>query len=313
LEPRERGRRRIESDRALPLRLPSFRTPSPRRGRAPRPPFADRSIEDVRRYWNARPCNIRHSPRPVGDRAYFDDVEVRKYFVEPHIPRFADFGAWKGKRVLEIGCGIGMDTMNFARAGARVTAVDLSSTSLEVARRRAEVFALGDRIDFVEADVERLGDFLPLEPYDLVHSFGVIHHTPDPEAALRALRLYVAVDGTLKVMVYHRYAWKVLWLLMTLGRGRLWDLDRIIAMGSEAESGCPVTYSYSRRSFAELLRRQGFEPEEMYVEHIFPWRIPDYVQHRYRKVWYFAVLPRSVFRWLERRFGWHLCVTARRA
>ena len=38
-----------------------------------------------------RPCNIRHSPKPVGTREYFDEVEARKYFVEPHIPVFAEF------------------------------------------------------------------------------------------------------------------------------------------------------------------------------------------------------------------------------
>lgn len=273
-------------------------------------PFAERSIEEVRSYWNRRPCNIRHSPRPVGGKEYFDEVEQRKYFVEPHIPGFADFPAWAGKRVLEVGCGIGTDTMNFARAGARVTAVDLSSESLEVARQRAEVFGLGDRIRFLEGDAERLGELLPAEPYDLVYSFGVLHHTPDPEAALRSLRPFVAPGGELRIMMYHRYSWKVLWLLLTEGRGRFWDLDRIIARGSEAQTGCPVTYSYSRRSLADLLLRTGYEPRDMFVEHIFPWRIPEYVRYEYRKVWYFAMLPEPVFRWLERRIGWHLCATA---
>lgn len=273
-------------------------------------PFQERSIDDVRAYWNRRPCNIRHSPKPVGEKDYFDEVEARKYFVEPHIPGFADFPACKGKRVLEVGCGIGTDTMNFARAGARVTAVDLSAESLAMARKRAEVFGLSERIQFLEANVERLSESLPLEPYDLIYSFGVLHHTPHPDAALRALRPYLAPEGTLKLMMYHRRSWKVLWLLLREGRGRFWDLDRIIATGSEAQTGCPVTYSYTRRSLAELLRSTGYEPQEMFVDHIFPWRIPEYVRYEYRKVWYFAMLPPSAFRWLEKRLGWHLCATA---
>src|SRR3954467_15725916 len=112
--------------------------------------FAETSIERVREYWNRRPCNLRHSPEPVGTRAYFDQVEARKYMVEPHIPGFAQYERWAGKRVLEIGCGLGTDTMNFARAGAQVTAVDLSTASLELARKRAEVFWLQDRIRFIE-------------------------------------------------------------------------------------------------------------------------------------------------------------------
>src|SRR5438309_392600 len=97
--------------------------------------FEQVPIDHVQKYWDRRPCNIRHSTKPPGSREYFDEVEKRKYFVEPHIPRFAEFPRWQGKRVLEIGCGIGTDTMNFVRHGASVTAVDLSEKSLEMARK----------------------------------------------------------------------------------------------------------------------------------------------------------------------------------
>ena len=78
------------------------------------------SIEEVRDFWNRRPCNIRHSPKPVGTKEYFDEVEARKYFVEPHIPEFAQFQRWRGKKVLEIGCGIGTDSINFIPHPERV-------------------------------------------------------------------------------------------------------------------------------------------------------------------------------------------------
>src|SRR6476619_756575 len=127
--------------------------------------FADQSIDAVRDYWNHRPCNIRHSPLEVGTREYFDQVEARKYFVEPHIPGFADYPRWAGQRVLEIGCGLGTETINFARAGARITAVDLSGRSLELARQRAEIFGFADRVTFIEADAEQLSTFVPPEPF----------------------------------------------------------------------------------------------------------------------------------------------------
>src|ERR1700676_1986097 len=130
--------------------------------------FQDVPITKVSDYWNSRPCNIRHSAQPVGSRGYFDEVEARKYFVESHIPGFAEFERWRGKRVLEIGCGIGTDTINFARAGADITAVDLSERSIEIARHRAEIFGLQDRIRFIRANAEELDSFVPVEPYDLV-------------------------------------------------------------------------------------------------------------------------------------------------
>ena len=79
--------------------------------------FGHASIDSVRDYWNLRPCNLRHSPAPVGSRQYFDEVETRKYFVEPHIPGFAQPWRWAGKRVLEIGCGSGCHAELLSRAG----------------------------------------------------------------------------------------------------------------------------------------------------------------------------------------------------
>jgi SAM-dependent methyltransferase len=266
-------------------------------------------ISTVREFWNARPCNIRHSPKPVGEREYFDEVESRKYFVEPHIPRFAEFSRWAGKRVLEVGCGIGTDTINFARAGAQVTAVDLSERSLEVARQRAAVYGCNN-IAFVHANVEELSEVLRGEQYDLVYSFGVIHHTPRPEVALRELVALLRPGGTLKVMVYHRRSWKVFSIVASRGRGAFWDLEGIVARHSEAQEGCPVTYTYTRAQARRLIEAAGCQIRDVFVDHIFAWRIPDYVNYRYRRVWYVRLLPVPIFHWLERRLGWHLCLTA---
>ena len=206
----------------------------------------DKSVADVRRYWDARPCNIRHSPKPVGSKEYFDEVEARKYFVEPHIPGFAEFERWRGKRVLEVGCGIGTDSINFARAGADLTAVDLSGESLRVAERRAEVMGVANRIRFAQANAEELESVLGGEQFDLVYSFGVIHHTPRPEVALSQMRALLAPGGTLKLMVYHRRSWKVLWILATQEHGRFWNAEERIAKHAEAQLGCPVAFTYTR-------------------------------------------------------------------
>src|ERR1700738_278116 len=107
--------------------------------------FADVPVSAVQQFWNDHPCNIHHSPKAAGTREFFDDVERRKYFVEPHIPVFAELERWQGRRVLEVGCGIGTTTISFARAGAHVTAIDLSSESAALARQRAAVYGVDGR------------------------------------------------------------------------------------------------------------------------------------------------------------------------
>jgi ubiquinone/menaquinone biosynthesis C-methylase UbiE len=268
------------------------------------------SVDRVRDYWNARPCNIRHSQKPVRSKEYFDEVEARKYAVEPHIPLFAEFPRWSGKKVLEIGCGIGTDTINFARHSAEVTVAELSDASLELARKRAEVFGLSDRITFHNGNAEELTSFVPVEPHDLVYSFGVIHHSPHPERILAEARRYLTPGGTLKVMVYNRRSWKVGWIVLREGKGRFWRWRELVAEHSEAQFGSPVTYTYTPSELRALLEAHGFRVRDLFVEHIFPYRIPDYREYRYVKVWYFRWLPRRAFRWLERRLGWHLCATA---
>ena len=268
------------------------------------------SIADVRRFWDARPCNIRHSTQPVGSAEYYDEVEARKYFVESHIPGFADFERWRGKRVLEVGCGIGTDSVNFARAGAQLTAVDLSGESLRIASQRAEVMGVADRIDFVQANAEELTSTVTGEPYDLVYSFGVIHHTPRPERALAEMRALTAPAGTLKLMVYHRRSWKVFWIVAAQERGRFWKTDELVAKHSEAQTGCPVTFSYTRREGRELVEGAGFRVRDVQVDHIFPYRIGDYAEYRYVTEPYFRWMPEPMFQALEHRLGWHLLIDA---
>jgi len=272
-----------------------------------------KTIADVRQYWDTRPCNIMHSPKPVGSREYFDEVEVRKYLVEPHIPAFAEFERWRDKRVLEVGCGIGTDSINFARAGAVLTAVDLSPESLRVAEKRADVMGVGDRIRFAQANAEELTTTLAGESFDLVYSFGVVHHTPNPERALAEMQKLVAPGGTLKLMVYHRRAWKVFWILTTQERGRFWRAKELVAKHAEAQTGCPVAFTYTRREARELVESAGFHVVDLAVDHVFPYRIRDYVEYRYVKEPYFRWMPDRLFRRFEQAFGWHLLITAEAA
>jgi len=251
----------------------------------------------IRDYWDARPCNIRHSDQPVGTRAYFDAVELRKYRVEPHILGFADFGRWKGKAVLEIGCGIGTDTVNFARFGAHVTALDLSPAAVEITRQRAAVYDLP--VTVLEGNIEYPNHGLTAGTFDLVYAFGVLHHIPDIETALDKIYAFLNVGGMFKLMVYHRWSWKNLLVHLRLAQ-------------PEAQVRCPIYNTYSQRDMRTLLEQAGFTVERITVEHIFPWRIAEYVSYQYVKAWPWRIMPPRLFRWLEHRIGFHLCITARK-
>lgn len=251
-------------------------------------------LEDVKSYWDRRPCNIRHSPKDVGTRDYFDEVEKRKYFVEPHIPAFADFSRWKGRKVLEIGCGIGTDAVNFARAGADYTAIELSKTSLDLARKRFELFGLKGRL--LEANAENFAHHFPGEKFDLVYSFGVIHHTPDPSAVIKEIRKVIHDEGELRLMLYARNSWKAIMIEEGFDQ-------------PEAQNGCPIAFTYTHDEARGLL--QGFQATEITQAHIFPYVVENYVKYEYVVQPWFKAMPPQMFEALERRLGWHLLIKSR--
>jgi len=268
----------------------------------------DALLGRVRNFWNSRPCNIRHSKAPVGSRQFFEETAARRYFVEQHIPVFADFPKWSGKKVLEIGCGIGTDAIQFGLAGAKMTMIELSDKSIDVARQGFTAFGLSGR--FLNADAEELSKHLPPgDRFDLIYSFGVIHHSPHPERILKELQKYCHPQTELRIMLYAKWSWKVLWIIVKFGKGRFWRTKKLVAQYSEAQEGSPVTHIYSGREARRLMK--DYEIVSMEKTFIFPYRIKDYIEHRYVKEWYFRWMPDWVFRRLTKYFGWHLLITAR--
>jgi 2-polyprenyl-3-methyl-5-hydroxy-6-metoxy-1,4-benzoquinol methylase len=275
---------------------------------APKPTFAEVPIDSVRTFWNARPCNIRHSRKEIGTREYFDEVEHRKYFVEPHIPQFAEFDRWKGRRVLEIGCGLGTDTVNFARAGAHVTAVELSERSAEIAHQRVEVYGLSDCVTIHVGNAEDLPSIVAPQTFDLVYSFGVIHHSPHPRRIIEHVTRYMMPSSELRLMVYARISYKLFWIMQ---QENAWDMSRIdelIARNSEAQTGCPVTYTYTHDTVAELLT--GFRLLDVRKAHIFTWDVDAYREYEYRKAPEWANVSDADLAELEKELGWHLLARA---
>lgn len=254
------------------------------------------SIDQVLNYWNSRPCNIKHSSAEIGSMKYFNEVEERKYFVEPHIPTFAEFEKWNGKRVLEIGCGIGTDAINFARNGSIYTGIELSSASLELTRKRFNVFGLTGRL--LEGNAEELDILLKDETFDLIYSFGVLHHTPSINRAFQSIRKLSNADTLFKFMVYAENSWKNALINAQLDQ-------------PEAQAGCPIANVYAKSEIESLLKDCGFQVESISQDHIFPYKVDAYKNYKYELEEWFKAMPLKMFSALEKSLGWHLLVNAR--
>ncbi len=167
-----------------------------------------------REFWSGYQPGFRFSQSPIGSQSFFDEVTAQRYAIEPHILDVVGFERWSGCKVLEAGCGIGTDGARFAGAGARYTGLDFSPSALALARRR---FALdGLRGHFVKASVTQLP--FPDATFDLVFSHGVIHHIHETEGAVREFHRVLKPAGTALVMVYHRHSFNYYVTIMLLRR-----------------------------------------------------------------------------------------------
>lgn len=169
----------------------------------------------AREQWGQDPCGAEYAEHELGTREFFDEIERHRYTqYAPWMPRVMGFDQFRGARLLEIGCGMGTDLLQFARGGARCVGIDLTPRSVEITRHR---FALYDtKGAFTIAD----GEHLPFasESFDVVYSNGVLHHTPDTTGAIRELHRVLRPGGTAKVMLYHRNSLNY-WFEIVLRRG----------------------------------------------------------------------------------------------
>jgi ubiquinone/menaquinone biosynthesis C-methylase UbiE len=196
--------------------------------------------------------------------------------------------------VLEIGCGIGTDAINFARVGADYTALELSEVSLALTRKRFETFGLPGTL--YHGNAEQLASIVQQPGFDLVYSFGVIHHTPNQRSVIEQARRVIRDDGELRIMLYARNSWKA--IMIDAG------FDQ-----PEAQSGCPIAETYTREMVEELLEGL-FRVGSIEQAHIFPYQIEKYLRYEYEFEPWFAAMPADMFAAMERRLGWHYLIVA---
>lgn len=250
----------------------------------------------IKQYWNTQPCNVKHSSSDIGTEEFFREVSQRRYTVEPHIAEFAGFHLWAGKRVLEIGCGIGSDAEQFAKHGAEYVGIDLSDQSIALSRQRFDVMALSG--EFHVADVTDPEAMQALGQFDLVYSYGVIHHFPGIDKIIDNVHAVLAPDGEFRFMVYAKNSWK--YAMIQKG------LDQF-----EAQAGCPYAQAFSKEEIHDLLAT-GWHIERLRQDHCFMYNVDAYKAGRYELEPWFEAMSEAHRQAVREYLGWHLLIKARK-
>ncbi len=226
--------------------------------------------QTVRNYWEEKACGIDVATAEEFSKEYFEQIEEFRYSREEDIFAFAQFSRFNGKKVLEVGVGVGTDFLQWVRAGAEAYALDLTEKGIEHVMKRLSTYGLKAK-ELRVADAEHI-------PYsdnyfDLVYSWGVIHHTPNMEKALSEIIRVTRPGGTCKLMIYNRHSFHCfnLWIKYALLKGRPFRSLSWLLYNCYESLG---TKGYTKREIKKLIakypvklvqlkaRTQGFEIAE---------------------------------------------------
>jgi SAM-dependent methyltransferase len=260
----------------------------------------------ARAQWSADPAGAVYGrAHEFGTREFFDEVERHRYQeYAPWMPEIMGFKDFAGARLLEVGCGMGTDLLQFARGGASVTGVDLTPRSIQISQQHFALY--GASGSFAISDAEHLP--FANESFDAVYSNGVLHHTPDTACAVREAYRVLRPNGQARVMLYHRGSlgyWGQVIIRHGILRGELLRGNSPANIMSKyvefnEGGGNPLVKVYSRREARELF--------SMFRE------VKVQVAQLTRPEFYFLgrVIPKGMFRRLERSIGWNVIVLARK-
>lgn len=262
---------------------------------------------EVHDFWNTASCG-EDLYLQSADRTGYDSQAKIRYELEPYILELARFPELTDKRVLEIGVGLGADHQRIAEAGADLFGIDLTERAIQHTRRRFAEFGLSSAL--ATGDAENLS--FPDEAFDVVYSWGVLHHSPDTQQAVRELFRVLRPGGIAKVMIYHKWSMVglMLWIRYALLRFRPWlSLSQIYARYLES----PGTKAYSVQE-AETLFQQFTKVDIRtclghadLLESLVGQRHRGRLLSLARRVW-----PRWVVRRWLRRMGLSMLIEARK-
>ena len=286
--------------------------------------------ERVRAYWDRDPCDSGLSSRERSSREFFLDVERERYALQPHILETLARIDWRGKRVLEVGAGIGTDARRIIAAGARYTGINVDRGSAEATAQALRVFSLPGTS--LECDARALP--FPDGSFDVVYSFGVLQHIPEVKRAVAEIHRVLKPGGELLVMLYNRTSINYAIEIMLLRRFGLRLLCLPGAIALFARLGLPRT---KLQRHYEIFRERGKVPDdewlsrntngpdypyctvydarqaaELFAEFEILCNETRFFDHRHWGV-LSRLIPPVVRRALGRRWGWHRIVHARTA
>ena len=247
----------------------------------------------VAAYWDEHVHDLEIATHPVGTPEFFQELDDYRYDKLRYLPQLLNFASFKGKSLLEIGCGVGTDLVRFAEAGAVVTGIDISPVALELAGQNFQQHGL--EAELINMDGASM-DFPP-DCFDTVYAHGVVQYAADPASMVQEIYRVLKPGGQAILMVYNKYSWLNL-------------MSKITGVPLEHEDA-PVYRKYSMLEFKRLL-----QPFHTYS--IVPERFP--VRTRLHEGWkarlfnegfvgLFNLIPRR----LTRPLGWHLIAFASRA
>lgn len=250
------------------------------------------TLTDVHDYWNEFVNDIEVTDLPVGTPEFFDALEKYRYEKIDYLREYVGFSRYRGKMVLEIGCGVGIDLLQFARAGAQVAAVDLTENAVKLAE--ANLAREGYRGDIRVGNAEAL-DF-PDGSFDVVYSHGVLHHTVDTERSVSEVHRVLRFGGEAIIMLYNRYSW--------------FNLVAVVSRTpiEHPQKDAPIVRRYSTSECRKLFHR--FRDVEIHVDR-FPKRTVKFDNlfgklNNYLLVPFFQILPDFI----KRPLGWHIMIRA---
>ena len=253
---------------------------------------SDGEIRAIADYWNEHVHDLEIATQPVGTAGFFGELDEYRFDKLRYLPQVVDFGGYRGQKFLEVGCGVGIDLVRFARAGAVVTGIDLAPVSIELARQNFEQNGLAAELRVMDGEAMAFAD----DSFDVVYAHGVLQYTANAPKMVAEMYRVLRPGGEAIVMVYNKYSW-------------LNALARLMKVDLEHEDA-PVLEKYSIGEVKRLLR--PFATVRIVVER-FP--VESRLHHGlkgtlYNKIFVraFNVLPKG----LVRPVGWHIMAFARK-